>query len=91
MISKTQKKKLKNILGRDYSKDVLKILDENGAVNRLGNPYNTGYIIWVFNGERNNHDVEEAIFKLYENKIIDLNQRKAILKNKKPEAATSGS
>ena len=90
MISKTARKKLKKVLGSSYSEDVALILKEKGIVNRLGNSHTTSYIIWVFNAERNNEDVENAIYELYSQKLKTIEKRESIL-TKKPEALTPGS
>ena len=94
MIRKTQQKRLKKILGNEYTEGVLKILQDKKITNRLGNPHSAEHIINVFTGFRNNADVEAAIYELAQKRQSESEQSKLkyrkILSTKKPDAVTSG-
>lgn len=65
MINKTQRKKLKRHLGASYAADVQEILQKDNKTTNRGTDYSINYIHRVFTGDRNNIDVEAAIYKLY--------------------------
>ncbi len=94
MITKTQRKKLKKILGISYADEVVDILNSSGKVNKQGNPHNATYVKQVFSGYRNNEDVEAAIYDLAEFRKeqleLEMARRAEILETKKPEPETSG-
>lgn len=80
MITNLERKKIRKSLGANYSSDVLQILCQRGVVNQLGNAHNSEYIIKVFNGKRNNEDVESAIYELVKREKAAKRKRKEILK-----------
>ena len=68
MIQKTEQKQLKTILGAHYAEDVFDILKEAGITNKNGVSHNPEYIRKVFQGQRENMDVERAIYTLGQRK-----------------------
>ncbi len=64
MITELEQKKLRILFRGHYTEDVLKILNKRHVLNRNGEPHNSQYIRTVFQGIRNNPDVEAAIFQL---------------------------
>lgn len=64
MITESEQKKLKALFRGHYAEDVLKILNSRHILNRNGEPHNTQYIRMVFQGIRNNTDIEAAIWQL---------------------------
>ena len=64
MIHKEQRKKLKEIIGHQYTEKVLKILKEQKVTNRKGTAYGTSMIRNVFNGLNENEAIEDAIMEL---------------------------
>ena len=64
MITELEQKKLRTLFRGHYTEDVLKILNTRHVLNRNGEPHNSQYIRTVFQGIRNNTDVEAAIFQL---------------------------
>lgn len=90
MITKTQKNALKKFIKGNYSEEVSEILESLDMTNKQGVAYSKTYIIMVFNGHRNNEEIEDAIYQLAAQKKLKQINRKAILNTKKPEAATSG-
>lgn len=91
MINKTAQKKLKRIIGKEYAEGVLTILVLNGKVNRLGLPHNTQYVRAVFSGQRNNDDVEEAIYEYAKQQIklaADRKEARETILNQKTGATT---
>lgn len=63
MITKTEKEKIKKILGWRYAPLVQAYMNKKGYFNSNGLPYSTAMIVNVMNGIR--HDlIEEAIFEL---------------------------
>ena len=64
MIHKAQRKKLKEVLGHQYTEKVLKILKEHKVTNRRGTAYGKSMIRNVFNGLNENKAIEDAIMEL---------------------------
>lgn len=64
MIAKHEQKLLKRYLGPQYSKNVLKILSKKRVKNKRGQPHTASYVRMVFQGFRNNADIENAIWEL---------------------------
>lgn len=92
MITKSQRKKLKKVLGKTYTSDVLATLKKKNITSRLGKAYSAAMIRNVMNGTA--HSVIEAvIFETAEAKIAEVekeNKRRAlILETKKTDALTS--
>lgn len=64
MIKEEEQKKLKILFQGHYTEDVLKILNASRIYNRNGQPHNAQYVRMVFQGIRNNKDIEAAIWQL---------------------------
>lgn len=79
MISKSERNKIKKVIGREYSKEVLQILIERGVVNKQNKSHNSVYITKVLNGQNNNDDIEDAIYELVRRKKLAIAKRKSIL------------
>lgn len=62
MISTQEKLKLKTVLGNFYTKKVFDRLQQIGATNEDGTPIRKGWIRVVFNGQRENQQIEDAIY-----------------------------
>jgi len=91
MITKSQKRKLKKVLGNGYSSKVHEYLQKKGLRNRYGLPFSIETIRQVMNG-RNHSEIESHIFSLYEEerkRISEEKSRRSRLLNKKTEASTS--
>ena len=69
MITKRERKRLKKIIGKEYSYKVLKELNAKGLRNRLGNPYSLSHIRNVFAGKRSHEIIENAIYTAAETAI----------------------
>jgi len=80
MIHKEQRKKLKEVLGHNYTEQVLKILKERKVTNRKGTAYGKSMIRNVFNGFNENKTIENAILELY-TRSIEKNEKTESLKN----------
>jgi hypothetical protein len=65
MIHKEQRKKLKEVLGYHYTKDVLRILKAKNITTRRGTVYGASMIRNVFTGLNENKDIEDAIMELF--------------------------
>jgi hypothetical protein len=93
MITKSQQKKLRKVIGTRYSKLIQAFLIEKNYLNKHGKPYSIAYISHVFNGRYSDVNIENAFFEVYNlivNEQLKNNiERKSIL-NKNPEAGTSG-
>ncbi|QTE23913.1 hypothetical protein [Polaribacter cellanae] len=63
MITDLEQKQLRDLFKGHYTNDILKILNAKKIKNRNGNPHNAQYVRMVFQGIRNNADVEDAIWK----------------------------
>lgn len=68
MITKKQKINLKSFIGNNYAKEVLDILNKKNILSRNNQPYSESFVRMVFNGYRENLDIEDAIFLLYKNR-----------------------
>ena len=64
MITKNEQIQLKKLIGSQYSAQVKKILNRKRVKNKFGQPYTAEYIRLVFQGLRNNKDIEAAIWEL---------------------------
>lgn len=64
MITALEQKKLRTLFRGHYTEDVLKILNSKHILNRNRTPHNAQYVRMVFQGVRNNSDIEAAIFQL---------------------------
>lgn len=94
MIKTAERKKMKKLFKRGYSKEVLHKLNENGIVTKKGSPYGVSYITHVFNGRNENPEIEKTILALYTEKLEEAKklteEKKAIFGTKKPEAGNIG-
>lgn len=81
-MKKTERKKLKKILGNVYIKDVQEILLKKNILNSKGKQFSKAYISNVFNGVESNNEIELAFFELAKirlEKIQKLNEIKQTL------------
>lgn len=86
MITKNEQKQLKPIIGSHYTAAVIKILLTKKIRNKNGFPHNATYVRMVFQGLRNNKEIENAIWKLAVHKktaIKKLNVTKRHILNNK--------
>ncbi|MRX40607.1 hypothetical protein GJU43_15070 [Flavobacterium sp. LC2016-23] len=94
MIKTAERKKMKKVFKKGYSKEVQEKLNEKGVTTQKGNPYGISYITHVFNGRNENPEIEETIIELYAEKVEQskesIKKKKEIFSTKKPEADTSG-
>ncbi|MAC86385.1 MAG: hypothetical protein CMC94_05505 [Flavobacteriales bacterium] len=89
MITKSEKKRIKELLGGHYVSVVKEELRLENALNKNGDEHSSTMITNVMNGKP--HEViEEAIYSAVEKKIAKLEARKNIL-TKKSVAATTDS
>jgi hypothetical protein len=80
MIKPAERKKMKKVFKKGYSKEVLDKLNKNGIVTQKGTPYGISYITHVFNGRNENIDIEKRLW-LYMMK--KRKKRKNLLKKRK--------
>ena len=64
MITELEQKQLKTLFRGHYTEDVLKILNSQQIRNRNGHPHNAQYVRMVFQGIRQNADIEGVIWQL---------------------------
>ncbi|WP_299431514.1 hypothetical protein [uncultured Aquimarina sp.] len=62
MITEKQRTELKKILGNNYTKDVLKLLETRKIFNRNDKPYTTGSVKNVMGGQYEHQEIENAIY-----------------------------
>jgi hypothetical protein len=83
MITELERVQLKELFGGRYAEEIQKILSLRMVLNRNGEPHSLQYIRMVFQGVRNNPDIESAIWQLAitKKKALDLQktQKKNIL------------
>lgn len=95
MITITQRNKMKKAFKNGYVSGVQEILNTNKITNKSGNQHSLSYICQVFNGQKSDLNIENALIELYSKKREQLAkiraERKKIFDTKKPEARTSGS
>lgn len=89
MISKSEKQRIKKIIGHRYVGLIQTELNDSNEFNKQGETYSSGHITNVMNGEPHNI-IEAAIYRVVKNKLEELEARKNIL-NKKSVAATTDS
>lgn len=86
MITEIEQKKLRALFRGHYAEDVLKILNSKHILNRNGEPHNSQYIRMVFQGIRNNADIEAAIWQLATKRKQELewqeSQKRKLFNNK---------
>jgi len=94
MIKTAERKKMKKVFKKGYSKEVQEKLNENGIVTKKGSPYGISYITHVFNGRNEHQEIEKAILALYTEKVEEAKklkeEKKSIFGTKKPEAGNIG-
>lgn len=78
MITELEQKKLKALFQSHYTEEVLKILSERKICNRNGEPHNAKYIRMVFQGVRQNSNIESAIWQVATNKKQKLELQKSL-------------
>jgi hypothetical protein len=81
MITELEQKKLKALFRSHYTEEVLKILSERKICNRNGKPHNAKYIRMVFQGVRQNPNIEAAIWQVASNKKQKLELQKSLKQN----------
>ena len=81
MITELEQKKLKALFRSHYTEEVLKILSERKIYNRNGKPHNAKYIRMVFQGVRQNPNIESAIWQVATNKKQKLELQKSLKQN----------
>ena len=84
MITKNEQNQLKKIIGSHYSSQVKTILNKKKVRNKFGQAYSSEYIRLVFQGLRDNKEIEAAIWelaKIKQNKANQLDQLKSDLLN----------
>ena len=85
MITEIERKELRQLFQGYYADDVLEILKENKVTNRNGRSHSIPYIRMVFQGVRNNADIEAAIWQLASERKQEIEEQKLrkerILKN----------
>ena len=64
MITEEEQKQLRQLFGGHYSQDVLNILNHQNITNRNGEPHSSQYVRMVFQGVRQNAEIEKAIWQL---------------------------
>ena len=64
MITEIERKELRELFQGYYASDILKILKNKKITNRKGKPHTTQYVRMVFQGVRNNSDIEAVIWQL---------------------------
>jgi len=64
MITKSDRKTLKKILGNNYAAAISEKLENEGVKNQQGNFHKAEYIYSVMNGRRLNKDIERAFWQL---------------------------
>jgi len=87
MITKREKNKIKKILGKEYSKQIILYLNKINLRNKYGLPYSSNStVINVMNGQPHK-EIEKAIFELVairkEELYQEAEERKRILELKK--------
>ena len=76
MITEIERKELRQLFQGYYADDVLAILKEKKITNRNGKSHNLQYIRMVFQGVRNNPDIEAAIWQLASERKQEIEQQK---------------
>ncbi len=76
MITEIERKELRQLFQGYYADDVLAILKEKKITNRNGNSHSIPYIRMVFQGVRNNADIEAAIWQLAGERTQEIEEQK---------------
>jgi len=75
MITTEETRTLKVHLKTNYIKDVLKELESKSITSKSGEPFSDTYISAVLNGRKENLDIEDAIFMVYQKRVYEFNKR----------------
>ncbi len=75
MITTEETRKLKVHLKTNYIKDVLRELENKNITNKNGDIFSDTYISAVLNGRKENLDIEDAIFRVYQKRVYEFNKR----------------
>jgi protein-disulfide isomerase-like protein with CxxC motif len=78
MITKEETSTLKVHLKTNYIKDVLKELESKQITSKTGEPFSDTYISAVLNGRKENLDIEDAIFMVYQKRVYEFNKREKV-------------
>lgn len=81
MITELEQKKLRTLFRGHYTEDVLIILNNKHILNRNKEPHNSQYVRMVFQGIRNNTDIEAAIWQLAAKRKQELDRQESQKKN----------
>ena len=76
MITEIERKELRELFQGYYADDVLEILKEKKITNRNGKSHSIPYIRMVFQGVRNNTDIEDAIWQLASERKQEIEAKK---------------
>ena len=76
MITEIERKELRELFKGYYADDVLEILKEKKMTNRSGKSHCILYIRMVFQGVRNNQDIEDAIWQLASERKQEIEAKK---------------
>jgi hypothetical protein len=76
MITEIERKELRQLFQGYYTDDVLEILKEKKITNRNGRSHSIPYIRMVFQGVRNNPDIEAAIWQLASERTQEMEEQK---------------
>lgn len=80
MISSKEKNALKKILGEHYTSNVIELLEKKGIKDAFSKTHSSEMIRQVFNGYRENIEIEEAIL---EAASIEKKRQKELARKKK--------
>ena len=87
MISKTDKSRIKKIIGHRYAGVIQDELNKSNELNKQNEAYSSGHITNVMNGEPHNV-IEDAIYRVVEDKLKLIEDRKNLLKKKSVATTT---
>tara|TARA_B110000967_G_scaffold202527_1_gene241535 strand:+ start:1351 stop:1620 length:270 start_codon:yes stop_codon:yes gene_type:complete len=87
MISKSEKKRIKKIIGHRYAGVIQGELNKRNELNKQNEAYSSGHITNVMNGEPHNV-IEDAIYRVVEDKLKLTEARKNLLKKKSVATTT---
>lgn len=76
MITKENKFKLIQIIGKHYSKKVATFLEHKGLINKEGRPHSESMIRSVMNGEKSHDEIEKGIYEFAANKKSELTKER---------------
>ena len=76
MITEIEREELRELFQGYYANDILKILEKKKITNRKGKSHSIQYIRMVFQGVRNNSDIEAAVWQLASQRKQEIEQQK---------------